>query len=77
MRKFSASEDDLKFPEKWFTGVEIRGGSIWAGPAKMQCPMLMSTSRNIHKSLAQLKRLGALHVNQNEDVKAMESDSAE
>jgi hypothetical protein len=57
MQKFGGSEEDLKFPERWFTGVQIRGGSTWTGPKFYECPMLMSSSRNIDTSLAQLKIL--------------------
>ena len=67
MRKFSATEDDLKFPEKWFTGVEIRGGLTWAGPDTLRCPMLTDTMSDISKRtrktemIALLQQLKELH----------------
>ena len=49
MRKYNATTKDLEFPEKWFDGVQIRGGLTWEGDEDMRAPMFMSTMSNLTK----------------------------
>ena len=66
MRKYNASTDDLEFPDKWFSSLQIRGGSTWTGPESMRAPMFTSTMSDLTKKksseemnahLQQLKRV--------------------
>ena len=69
MRKYNASVGDLEFPDKWFDGVQIRGGSTWNGPEHLRSRMFTSTMSELTKKtsseemnalLQQLKELNSL-----------------